>query len=84
MIPYGIQSCKNSTSTRRIIATSRSWFELELSFFSSEKRQKLKKEQEPIERLAFQLIVQRDAALPIATGGLSCEQLSLSSEKYLG
>jgi hypothetical protein len=54
------------------------------NFAFSEKRQKLKKEQEPIERLAFQLLVQSDAALSIATDGLSCEQLFFPSDKYLG
>jgi len=51
---------------------------------SSEKRMKMKQEQDPIERLAFHLITYRDVALTIANDGLHCEQLSFSCEKYLG
>lgn len=44
----------------------------------------MKKEQDPVERLAFHLITYRDVALTVANDGLHCEQLSFSIEKYLG
>lgn len=50
----------------------------------SEKRIKMKKDQEPTERLAFHLITYRGVALNVANNGLQCEQLSFSTEKYLG
>lgn len=50
----------------------------------NEKRLKMKKEQDPIERLAFHLITYRDVALTVANDGLRSEQLSFSCEKYLG
>lgn len=50
----------------------------------SERRSQMKKEQDPVERLAFHLVSSRDVALSIANDGLSCEQLSFSLDKYLG
>jgi hypothetical protein len=44
----------------------------------------MKKDQDPTERFAFQLITSRDIALNIATDGLSSEHLAFSIEKYLG
>jgi hypothetical protein len=44
----------------------------------------MKKDQDPIERLAFHLITYRDVALNIANDGLRSEQLSFPIEKYLG
>jgi hypothetical protein len=44
----------------------------------------MKKDQEPIERLAFHLITYRDVAVNVANDGLRSEQLSFSIEKYLG
>jgi len=52
--------------------------------FFREKRIKMKKDQDPIERLAFHLITYRDVALNVANDGLRCEQLSFPIEKYLG
>ncbi|CAF4342904.1 unnamed protein product, partial [Rotaria sp. Silwood2] len=50
----------------------------------NEKRIKMKKDQDPIERLGFHLIAYRDVALNVANNGLHCEQLSFTIEKYLG
>lgn len=50
----------------------------------SEKRSKMKKEQEATERFAFHFILNRDIALKLATDGLQCEQLTFSIDKYLG
>ncbi|CAF0729167.1 unnamed protein product [Adineta ricciae] len=50
----------------------------------NEKRLKMKKEQDPIERLAFHLVNYRDVAANVASDGLNCEQLSFPIEKYLG
>ncbi|CAF1486170.1 unnamed protein product [Adineta ricciae] len=50
----------------------------------NEKRLKMKKEQDPIERLAFHLVTYRDVATNIASDGLNCGQLSFPIEKYLG
>jgi hypothetical protein len=44
----------------------------------------MKKDQDPIERLAFHLITYRDVALNVANNGLTSEQLSFPIEKYLG
>jgi hypothetical protein len=44
----------------------------------------MKKEQDPIERLAFHLITYRDVASSVANDGLRCEQLSFPIQKYLG
>jgi hypothetical protein len=44
----------------------------------------MRKEQEPVERLAFHLITYRDEALKIANNGLNSEQLSFPIEKCLG
>jgi hypothetical protein len=44
----------------------------------------MKKDQDPIERLAFHLITYRDVALNVANDGLRCEQLSFPIDKYLG
>ena len=51
---------------------------------SSEKRIKMKKDQDVIERLAFHLITYRDVAINVATNGLSSDQLSFPIDKYLG
>ncbi len=53
-------------------------------FSSSEKRIKMKKEQDPIERLAFHLITYRDVAVNVANNGLNSEQLSFPIDRYLG
>ncbi len=50
----------------------------------SEKRVKMKKDQDPIERLAFHLITYRDVALNVANNGLMSDQLTFSIDKYLG
>ncbi|CAF4672940.1 unnamed protein product [Rotaria sp. Silwood1] len=50
----------------------------------NEKRIKMKKDHDPIERLGFHLIAYRDIALNVANNGLHCEQLSFTIEKYLG
>jgi hypothetical protein len=44
----------------------------------------MKKDQDPIERLAFHLITYRDVASSVANDGLRCEQLSFPIQKYLG
>ena len=80
VIQFEIKSYKNyiskSKSTEKIIRKR--------SFISSEKRLKMKKEQDPIERLAFHLVTYRDVAANVASDGLNCEQLSFPIEKYLG
>lgn len=50
----------------------------------SDKRTQMKKDKEPMERLAFHLVSNRDVALTIAKEGLRCKQLSLKIDKYLG
>ena len=45
---------------------------------------KMKKDHDPVERLAFHLIVYRDEAVKIAKNGLRCDQLTLPIKKYLG
>jgi hypothetical protein len=50
----------------------------------TEKRIKMKKEQDPIERLAFHLITYRDVAVNVANNGLNSEQLSFPIDRYLG
>ncbi|CAF1260744.1 unnamed protein product [Adineta steineri] len=50
----------------------------------NEKRIKMKKDQDPIERLAFHLITYRDVALNVANNGIQCEQLSFPIDKHLG
>lgn len=55
-----------------------------MEFRFSERKIRMKKEQNPTERFAFHLIPSRTMALTIATEGLSSEQLTLPIEKYLG
>ena len=55
-----------------------------IALISSEKRIKMKKDHDPVERLAFHLIVYRDDAVEIAKNGLRCDQLGLPIKKYLG
>ncbi|CAF4701901.1 unnamed protein product [Rotaria socialis] len=50
----------------------------------NEKRMKMKKDQDPIERFGFHLITYRDVALNVANNGVQCEQLFFPIEKYLG
>ena len=45
---------------------------------------RMKQEHDPIERLAFHLITDRNLASTIANEGLTHEQLSLPTKKYLG
>lgn len=54
------------------------------NMFSSERRIKMKKDQDVTERLAFHLITYRGVATNVATNGLSSEQLSFPIDKYLG
>ena len=44
----------------------------------------MKREQDPVERLAFHLVTYREEAVRIANNGLDSEQLSFQIEKYLG
>lgn len=52
--------------------------------YFSERKIKMKKDQDITERFAFHLVSSRDTALNIANDGLSCEQLSFTIDKYLG
>lgn len=54
------------------------------NIYSSERRIKMKKDQDITERLAFHLITYRAVAINVATNGLSSDQLSFPIEKYLG
>ena len=53
-------------------------------FSFSEKRIKMKKDQDPIERLAFHLITYRGVAVNVANNGLASEELTFPIDKYLG
>lgn len=44
----------------------------------------MKKEQDPVERLAFHLVTQRSVAITLANEGIHCEQLSFAIDKSLG
>jgi hypothetical protein len=78
VIQYVIKNYKNYISKKMKIDRSIK----KISF--SEKRVKMKKDQDPIERLAFHLITYRDVALNVANNGLMSDQLTFSIDKYLG
>jgi hypothetical protein len=81
VIQYVIKNYKNYISKKKRKYKEIYWIK---KFIFSEKRIKMKKDQDPIERLAFHLITYRDVALNVANDGLRCEQLSFPIDKYLG